>query len=189
MLDATGPPRLSTSVICLPMPKRKQVIFSLLLAAAGVAGCGRMIPPLPDGPGERVTEMPAQSELVGTWQLTDESVAGLKREGFKGDLSGRSHTISLKADGKCDVHAYYWYGVDSTSPPYISAPGTWTIEVKKEVVKYVVLTIQWGDTSSQTNWGVFDMRLARDGGRLVFWSFMTDPDMRMYYEFAKKKDI
>jgi len=56
-------------------------------------------------------------------------------------------------------------------------------------VKYVVLTIQWGDRNSQTNWGIFDMRLAKDDGRLVFWSSMTDPDERIYYEFAKKKNL
>jgi hypothetical protein len=152
----------------------------------GFSGCGRLLP-IPDGPGKRITEIPQPPELLGTWQLTDDSVTELKRQGFKGELSSRSHMFSLLPGGKCDVRAYDSYGVDFL-PRYLSATGTWSVEVEKKVVKYVVLTIRWGDKSSQTNWGVFDMRLAKDGGRLVFWSFMTDPDERMYYEFAKKKD-
>ena len=146
-----------------------------------VAGCGL---PIPDGPGQRITEIPPVSELVGTWILTADSVKDLKGEGFKNDLYGHAHTISLYADGKCEVNAYDSYCVYWTNH-YIASTGTWKTAVQKEVVKYVVLTIQWGDRNSSTNWGVFDMRLAKDGGRLVLWSCMTDPDERIYYEFAK----
>jgi hypothetical protein len=165
------------------MREDNRTIFSLFLVVCSLVGCGRLLP-IPDGPGRRVTEIPAQSELLGTWRLTDESITRLKREGFQGELSRRSHAISLFAGGKCDVRAYDGYDVNS-APSYISASGTWSIEVKRTVVNYVVLTIQWGDRSLNTNWGVFDMRLAKDGGKLVFWSFMTDPDERIYYEFAK----
>ena len=147
------------------MRARNRVILCLFLAMCGLASCGRLLP-IPDGPGKRITEIPALQELLGTWQLTDESVTALKREGFKGELSGR-HMFSLLPDGKCDVRAYDSYDVNFPVR-YISATGTWSVEVEKKVVKYVVLKIHWGDTSSQTNWGVFDMRLAKDGGRLVF---------------------
>jgi hypothetical protein len=167
------------------MRARNRVILCLFLAICGLAGCGRLLP-IPDGPGKRITEIPAPQELLGIWQLTHESVTALKREGFKGELSGR-HMFSLLPDGKCEVRAYDSYDVNFL-PRYISATGTWSVEVEKKVVKYVVLTIRWADRSSHANLGVFDMRLAKDGGRLVFWSFMTDPDERMYYEFAKKKD-
>ena len=182
---------VSFGVICFLMPQRNRAFLCVLLSGFSLLGCGRLLP-IPDGPGERITELPAQAELVGTWKLTDDSKKELKREGFKGDLSGRSHSISLYADGKCQVNVYDSYCVSLALPPYISSPGTWKTEVEKQAVKYVVLTVQWGDKSSDTNWGVFTMRLAKDAGRLVFWSFLTDPDARMYYEFAKdvpKKDI
>ena len=139
---------------------------------------------MPDGPGERITELPARSELFGTWQLTADSVKELQKEGFKSSLSGHARTISLRADGTCEINAYESYSVNFTNL-YLSSPGMWRVNVQKEAVKYVVLTVEWGDRNSQTNWGTFDLRLAKDGGRLVFWSFMTDPDGRMYYEFAK----
>jgi hypothetical protein len=173
------------------MRERSRAFLYLVLSACSLVGCGRLMP-IPDGPGERITESPAQAELLGTWKLTTESAKDLKREGFKGDLFSQSHSISLFADGKCEVSAYDNYCVSSTLPSYIASPGTWKTEVEKDPVRNVVLTIQWGDRNSGTNWGVFTMRVAKDAGRLVFWSFLTDPDARMYYEFAKdapKKDI
>jgi len=89
--------------------------------------------PIPDGPGKRITEIPAQPELLGTWQLTDESITALKREGFQGELSGRNHMFSLLPDGKCDVRSYDDYGVSRVSPPsFISATGTWSVAVEKK---------------------------------------------------------
>ncbi len=164
------------------MREGNRTIF-LFLTVCSLMGCGRLLP-IPDGPGERVTEIPAQSELLGTWKLTKESIATLKREGFKGELSGHSHTISLLPAGRCNIRAYNNYGVNFSSP-YVSATGTWKVEIEEKVVKYVVLNVQWGDKNSETNSGTLEMRLAKDGGRLVFWSFMTDPDARIYYEFAK----
>src|SRR4051794_180796 len=112
--------------MCLPIHERNRIILCLFLAIGGLTGCGRLLP-IPDGPGKRITEIPTQPELLGTWQLTDESVTALKREGFKGELSGRSHMLSLQSNGKCEVRAYDNYGVDSSPPPYISAAGTWKI--------------------------------------------------------------
>jgi hypothetical protein len=131
-----------------------------------VAGCGL---PIPDGPGRRITEIPPQSELIGTWKLTEDSLKRLKMEGFKSDLPGHPHTISLNADGKCLIDAYYSYSVSWTNS-YIVSPGTWNASIQKRVVKYVVLSIQWGERNSNINWGMFELFLAKDGGRLVLWS-------------------
>jgi len=153
----------------------------LLLGICGLIGCGRFIP-FPDGPGTRITEVPPQSELIGTWRLTTNSINQLKRLGFKGDLSNHTHTVRLSAEGKCEVNAYGSYSV-GFEPSYISGPGTWrTATETNGWSHYVAVHVRLPDQNPSRS---LSFCLARDEGKLVLWWFMTDPDDRIYYEFAK----
>jgi hypothetical protein len=161
------------------------VMASRLLTSAmwgvlvlGVAACRGCI--LPDrNLGRRV----ADSEIVGTWTMTPESLALLERDGFR-RAPGQTFTMTFAGDGAAEFAS-----VDELDQKhYVHLLGTWELlhdssrgtSTRRTNELVLSLRARDGSHSESIDWGFDEV-----GGKLRLWSFLGDPDSWEFVEYTR----
>jgi len=110
--------------------------------------------------------------VQGRWQITTTGEEGLRFVGIKPE-NQPNQFIEVRADHTCDVRAYkeFW----DARATVVDSPCTWRIRRGGE---HEQLDIKAKDAS----WSFY---FDDEGGKLVLWTYTTDPDQWRYYEFAK----
>ena len=152
------------------------MLVALLLCAL-TTGCGRYF-----APDRNVRDTLADSDVVGTWNMTTNSLALLTRDGFRSDPA-HTYTITLRKDGTCLFQSVEEFAHKGT---YISASGVWKLghDIKRgENAKVKNLLQMELDVARSTHFR--DLGFARKDGALVLWEFYGDPDEWEFIEYAR----
>jgi len=135
----------------------------------------------------------SKSEIVGVWNVTDNSVERLKVAGHTEYINNQDHRIEFFEDGTCKISTYMrplWRpGSTEQKESYISAEDrTWEITIKdgspavNTTHKTVIINERGKTTNSKSSY----LYISRIDGRIVLWYYIGDPDSKKYIEFVKE---
>jgi len=120
-------------------------------------------------------------ELVGTWQATEFAIKSLRDVGVQEHLSVREHTLVLRRDGSCSVRTNMNVPVVGTSAENYRTYETgcrWRLgDLGHQALQL--------DLTPRPPLGPPHFYLDEEGGHLLLWQYLTDPDARRYMEFEK----
>lgn len=139
-----------------------------------LAGCHA---PLPD---RSLKQYVGETDVIGVWELTSDSMKLLARDGYNGP-SNQTHHISFLADGTCEFQTVLDGFKGGT---HYNAKGKWVLEkdtmgdsnVKVRNAIRMELKLP---TTTYLRYLNFDRRK----GKLVLWSFYGDPDSWEFMEY------
>ena len=127
-----------------------------------------------------------ESDVVGVWKMSADSLKLLTREGFQPEASYK-YTLTLKPDGKCHFASA---NVGITEGIYMIADGEWKLEhvttgdskfLKKNVLN-IALNNANIDTIYITN---IQFNFTQKRGNLLLWNYFGDPDSCEYIEYER----
>jgi len=117
-------------------------------------------------------------ELVGNWQATEFAISSLRYIGVREHLTVSDHTLVLRADGSCSIQMIMNIGQSS---PDLRSYGTgcrWRLaDLTHQALMF--------DLDPEPPVGPPHYYFDEEGGRLLLWQYMTDPDAWKYMEFEK----
>ena len=150
-------------------------MLAILLALA-MAGCNA---PLPD---RSLKQYVSENDVVGTWELTADSMKLLERDGYN-RVSNAPNVVVFLADGTCTFNTVLDEFKGGT---HYNVQGKWVLERdtmgdstirKKNAIRM--------DLKSPATTYQKYLNLDRRGGRLILWSFYGDPDSWEFMEYEK----
>jgi hypothetical protein len=150
--------------------KLKSIIWLLVLAT--ICGCGD---PIKD-----------PSELVGTWELTEES-----REYLSKEFGMSATTVVLDSSGLFTVQNFpqmKTYSDYKTDVSGLSGRGKW--KLSRDTIRQIV--ILWfsefieGSTATRVSYGE-ELFIDRFSGELILYLHLGDPDSAPRIEFTRSK--
>jgi hypothetical protein len=147
----------------------------LLLLSILASGCGSYC-----APNRNIRDRVAETVVVGTWQLTDESLRNLARDGFRRDPSHR-YTITVNANHTCDFASV----VQFADIGYIKTPCTWRLEHDVEGSSGRQANVLRADIPHGKSPFTLSLNFAREDGVLILWEFYSDPDLWQFLEYKK----
>lgn len=133
-----------------------------------LAGCGSYF--MPD---RNISDALPSTQIVGTWKLTERSLALLKRDGYPG--LDKPQQIVFHADGRCE-YAAALVEMEGRPLSYKARTGTWMLlqnvpESGGTKANEVSMTFKEpGVTRGEA------LNIARENGVLILWKFYGDPD-------------
>jgi len=154
----------------------RSTLTVLLLCLLG-SGCGNYF-----APDRNVKEALAESDVIGRWKMTTNSLSLLTREGFRSEPA-HSYTIQLHKDGTCLFQSVEAFATKGT---YISASGIWKLghDIKRGDNARVKNVIQMElDVGGVTHFA--DLNFTRQDGVLMLWEFYGDPDQWEFIQYAR----
>lgn len=135
--------------------------------------------PLPD---RNLTRTVAETEIVGVWRLTDESLELLQRDGFVADPD-IDYTLALHADGVLQFDSVI---DDFRSGTYQTIGGTWRLDHNSEgdsnIEKPNVLEMELRSPGS-THFR--SLNFGEEEGQLILWNYYGDPDSWEFMEYER----
>jgi hypothetical protein len=123
----------------------------------------------------------ASEELVGTWVLRPESVQDLDSIGVQIGDDRSSHWLELASDGGCELRTFLPADVELTGAP----PAVTSSRCRWELTQggaHQQLSIELLDAPGKTIRYSFT---ETNGGELVIWQYIGDPDAWRYLEYSK----
>lgn len=135
--------------------------------------CGTYFPP-----NRNLKRTVNETEIIGTWKLTPQSLALLQRDGFVTDPD-HAYTITFNLDGSMMFASVV---KDMQNGQYTQAAGQWTLEHDTN------------DNSNihKTNALRFDigrhlmlLNFTEQEGRLLLWNYYGDPDSWEFLEYER----
>jgi len=177
--------------------KRCYELIMLLACMFVSAGC-KQIQGLPDRHAKREI---TQSELVGNWVTTQNSLNSLIQEGYSRYTKKQDHYLALFDDGTCKFCTY------SSIPPsptiqeeekyYISlTDATWKITETSTIVGHSsemvpaveIEKVERKQSPEGLNINKITVRffIAEENRRIVLWNYIGDPDYTQYMDFVKE---
>ena len=127
-------------------------------------GCGI----LPDRNVKRTVD---PAELVGIWELTSESLALLKREGYT-PATDQVHRLEFLPDGEMSYASVH----DGVEFNYVDQRAVWYVKNENKIA----ITIKQPNLTTYSGFGI-----AEENGRLILWSFLGDPDSWEFIEYKR----
>ncbi len=119
-----------------------------------------------------------QSELVGTWRMTAQSVRDLQDIGYSAPLDPNDQVVTFASNGSCRFSTLPPVPVKAGRPvPKADAPCTWAIGRLDHPA--VVIEVQ-GQRPFEARYYLKDER-----GRLMMWQYIADPDSLRLVEYLK----
>ena len=157
------------------MPLRGLLTASLLLGLCG--GCGVYFKPSRD-----LSRRVGEAELLGSWKLTADSIALLKRDGVVRDPVGRDVFV-FEPDGRLRLESSVRVPQENRDQ---AIRGTWKLEHDTNAnsnVRYNnALHLQIADPGDlHDRW----LNIDESGGRLRLWSYYGDPDLWEFMEYER----
>ncbi|MEM6855227.1 MAG: hypothetical protein AAF593_12540 [Planctomycetota bacterium] len=134
--------------------------------------------PLPDRHLERVV---TDSEVVGVWRLTEESLELLTRDGFV--PASNSYTLTFHADGSLQFDSI----IDEfRGGTYRSSQGTWRLahntmgDSNVEKTNVIEIQLRSGQAVQHRT-----LNFDEEDGQLVLWNYYGDPDSLEFMEYQR----
>jgi hypothetical protein len=131
-------------------------------------------------------ELPDRSDVVGTWRL-DSSAQQVMREQARfyplARTSPNDHEIQLRPDGSCYFRSYWAFQEEDD---YIeTSQCTWELTLMPTAAggKRVRAAIELDLEPRSNRYVVTSFWLVREGGRLIMWQYLGDPDLLAYIDF------
>lgn len=152
-------------------------LLFVLLCCIILGGCGNYF-----APDRNVKRKVTESEIIGTWRMTPDSLTLLKRDGFRSEPA-HAYTITLNADGTFRFASVVdgFHGLR-----YVDVKGTYVLEHdtngnsnihKKNVLKIMIRA----EGASQDCY----LNFAEEDGSLLLWSYYGDPDLWEFIEYER----
>ena len=142
-------------------------------------GCAQLV----GGSNRYIRTPPAESELVGVWRADRASLARLKGEGGEHTEPG-DHFFELRPDHSGGFHSSFSY---PAGPLLTDHTCTWKLSTATAYVHHaqieapaVELTLERGHSNTIAHYYI-----VREGGHLVLWHYIGDPDYEVYMDFVK----
>lgn len=163
-----------------------------LLPVCLFVGCNQL-KGLPDRHVYREVE---EEEIVGVWEITDDSCMKMRAEGYRLNVDLKDHRIIFRNDGTCRVRTFT---ISHSHPSkeeqvrgYImDQEGTWKLVTTSAIVGHerrnvraVKVEIEKVGHAS-TSWRGLSLYLAEEESGLVLWKYLGDPDYVKYVDFIK----
>jgi hypothetical protein len=133
-------------------------------------------------PDRNLREYVKDTDVVGQWTLTADSLKLLARDGFKMEDTHR-YQIAFLGDGTCEFQSV----LDSDrGGSYLSARGTWKLEhdthgdsneFKKNALRI--------ELKLPTIMHIRHLNFDRKDDKLILWSYYGDPDSWEFMEYTK----
>ena len=151
----------------------------LILSCAILFGCDRSLP------DRSLKEYVSETDVVGKWKLTPESLALLTQFGFK-EKPEHKYSIVFHPDGTCEYHTVVGYFEDIA---YYEVAGSWELEkdtmgnsnyIKKNALRIEIST----PNMDYTRYLNFDKK----EGQIILWNYYGDPDSWEFLEYEKIKN-
>jgi hypothetical protein len=117
----------------------------------------------------------SREELVGTWRLDEAGMVGLRDAGYKTHLRNEDHTLDLQGDGSCRIRTFRHPQSLDPAPLYVDSPCHWRMTNLASQRVEVVLPTGVPET----------FQVAEEGGHLLLWQYLDDPDPWKYVEFVR----
>ena len=145
------------------------------MLAALLPGCGTYFPP-----DRNVKEILSETDVVGRWKMTSNSLRLFTRDGFRSEPA-HAYTITFNDDGTCKYQSACEFGGKRR---YISASGAWKLqhdttgdsnESAKNVIR-LELSVDGGKA-------IQHFQFTRTEGSLVLWHNYGDPDQWEFIEY------
>ena len=159
---------------------RQICIVMIAVVCLALTGCGRLTP-LPD---RNLKRKVADTDVVGTWKLTSQSLGQLTRDGYIVDPS-HALSITFHADGTLEF-ASVMDGISGWGT-YVEGLGNWALEHDtsgdSNIEKMNALRLDIGGAE------VIDRRylnFAEEDGQLLLWNYYGDPDSWEFMEYERR---
>jgi hypothetical protein len=176
--------------------KDKYWLTVLPVCLFALAGC----PQLRGGPNRYIKRDVKPAELVGTWQVTDNSLERLVKEGYSKYVKKELNQLILLDGGMCNICMY---------DPWIPTPtpeedeecykpltgATWKItkqiayvghrETMVPAVEITIEKVEETPDGSNIFTRIFRLYIVEEKGHIVLWTFINDPDYRKYMDFIR----
>lgn len=159
----------------------RAALAGYMLLGALCCGCAR--PEAEQREPARHLEKKVEDEaILGTWFLTEDSLALLRRDGFQ--LDGRTdYTATFRTDGSL---AFQSVLADFQGGEFHDVAGTWLLE--HEIVQgqkdhgknVLLLNLSVGGSSY-----ICDLCLGKDKAGLFLWEFYGNPNQQAYLEYRR----
>ncbi|HSY48758.1 MAG TPA: hypothetical protein VLC46_08105 [Thermoanaerobaculia bacterium] len=122
----------------------------------------------------------AREEIVGSWQMTLQSVKDLRDLGYLPSLTPNQHTITLRPDGTCHFATLLdGTTADNRPGPSLNCECRWRIGT----VGHQALLLDLDIDAPKFRYYYFG---TDDAGKLVLWQYATDPDAWRYVEYERR---
>lgn len=146
--------------------------IALICTVAVLATMGCRFPPDIDLRREASVE-----EIVGTWELSADTLKLAKREGYS-PPAGRPHEVIFHADGTCVFRSIteFAYKVD-----YLDASGVWRLEHERRSGR-----ARKNELMISIDRRGIPLYLTESSGRLQLWYFWGDPDEWEFVRYDQK---
>ena len=156
-----------------------RVVCLAFLAVALLAGCGAFF-----APDRNVKEPLGERDVLGTWEITTNSLKLLRREGYNPNATN-GYQLTFGTHGVCRIQTVHTF---AGGFQYVDAAGTWDLEHNSlgdsNIRKRNTLHIQF--SSEGTTCGVYQ-NFAREGGEIILWNYYGDPDLGEFIEYRRQK--
>ena len=126
-------------------------------------------------PDATVTE----SQLTGVWSLTASSLDDFRLEGLERYATASAHRLELAPGGRCSARTLF-RGSFQGQPVDPNMECRWSLGAMHGD-QTVTLQVQ----VSQRGVAFETYTIGESDGKLILWSYLTDPDARRYAEFRK----
>jgi len=123
----------------------------------------------------------APQELVGIWVLRAESVRDLDSIGVELDEGRSSHRIELDSDGRCELRTFLPENVQLTGPP----PPVTSSKCRWKLTQGGAHQQLWLELLDAPGKHIHYNFTETNGGELVIWQYIGDPDAWRYLEYSK----
>ena len=140
------------------------------------------------------------SDLIGTWEITEPTLKQLKKEGYKKYINKNDHQLILNNDSTCEISTFssllFHPTTQEETEYYLNKErGTWKIISEnsfKEEKSFYVVEINIENESKKDKTIIINsisirFTIAEINKKLILWGYVGDPDYREYYEFIKGK--
>ena len=123
----------------------------------------------------------APEELLGSWVLRSESVRDLDSIGVQLGEDRASHKLELDAGGGCELRTFLPADVELMGPP----PAVTYSRCRWELTQGSAHQQLWIDLLDVPSKHIHYHFTETNGGELVIWQYIGDPDAWRYLEYSK----
>ena len=175
--------------------KNSRIIYICISAALFIIGC-RKARGLPD---RYVKRDVLPSELVGNWEITEDSINRLIKENYTKYIKKENHRLTLFDDETCNICTFLYIIPDPNNKEeeehYIhQTKATWKITKTRTYVRHVETMVPSleievvKEIKDSKNIRTVRFFIAYENKRFILWEYIGDPDYTEYMDFIKVSD-
>ena len=178
----------------------RNIWILVIILTLSLIGCRRII----GAPNRHIGRDINESELVGVWRITEDSLRQLVDVGYSLHITSEKHELVLREDGSCNVRTYA-YTIDDPSledqkKHYIDSVTwttcTWELVRLQSYVRHNIVEVPGIEiivtTSSkseqynlETSSTALKFYIAEEHGNILLWYYIGDPDYYRYLDFIR----